>query len=200
MMRHMRQTYRVIRSGAWDKCYGLYQKILDRFFVILLGLLLLSIPASATSSHWSETLDIAMSIAPTGMPVMLCIVDSTGQAQCHHQDGILICRPGVAGGAVCPGGAKQFLSSCPDASQCVFDAVPVPPDAFGLLLLEIRPPLFGVQGQMVLWEVFLSPPSRDWSLVSTCRPQRPYTGLGPDLPPPRLKPQSRSQGQYAPHV
>src|SRR5215510_93427 len=144
MMRRMRQTYRVIRSGIWAKYCGIHQNILDRPFILLLGLLLLSIPASATSSRWSETLDIAMSTAPTGMPVMLCIVDSAGQAQCHHQDGILICRPGVAGGAVCPGGSKRFLSSCPDASQCVFDAVPVPPDAFGLLLLEIRPPLFGV--------------------------------------------------------
>jgi hypothetical protein len=183
MMRHMRQTYRVIRSGAWDKCSCIYQNILHRFFVLLLGLLLLSIPASATSSHWSETLDIAMSTAPTGMPVMLCIVDSAGQAQCHHQDGILTCRPGVAGGAVCPGGSKRLLSSCPDASQCVFDAVPVPPDAFGLLLLELRPPLFGVPRHMVVEGVVLSAVSTGLSPVEHMRLQAALHALRRGLAP-----------------
>ena len=107
--------------------------------ILLLGLLLLSIPASATSPSWSETLDIAVSTAPPRLPVMLCVVDTAGQAQCHHRDGILTCRPGAADGAVCPGGAKRLLSSCQDASPCVFGAVPVPPDAFGLLLLELHP-------------------------------------------------------------
>ena len=183
MMRHMRQTYRVIGSGAWDKCRGLRQKILDLLFLILLDLLLLSIPARATSSHWSETLDIAMSIAPTGMPVMLCIVDSAGQAQCHHQDGILTCRPGVAGGAVCPGGSKRLLSSCPDASQCVFDAVPVPPDAFGLLLLELCPPLFGVPRHMVVEGVVLSAASTELSPVEHMRLQAALHALRRGLAP-----------------
>jgi hypothetical protein len=183
MMRQMRQTYLVIRPRAWDKCRGIRQNILDRLLVLLLGLLLLSIPASATSSPWSETLDIAVSTAPTGIPVMLCIVDTAGQTQCHHQDGILTCRPGVADGAVCPGGAKRLLSSCQDATQCVFGAVPVPPDAFGLLLLELRPPLFGVPWHTVVEGVVLTASSRGLSPVEHARLQGALHALGRGLAP-----------------
>jgi hypothetical protein len=183
MLRHMRQTSLVIRPWAWDKCRSTRQNILGQCLVLLLGLLLLSSPASATSASWSETLDIAVSMASARVPVMLCIVDTAGQAQCHHQEGILTCRQGVADGAVCPGGAKRLLSSCQDASQCVFGAVPVPPDAFGLLLLELHPPLFEVPRHRVVEGVILSASSMEVSPTEHARLQGALHALGRGLAP-----------------
>lgn len=183
MMKQMKQTYPVIRQGAWDKCCGIYRNILELLLLLMLGLMALSIPASATSSQWSETLDIAVSTAPTRSPVMLCIVDTAGQAQCHHQDGILACRPGVANGAVCPGGTKRLFSSCQDTSQCVFGAIPAPTNAFGLLLLELRPPLFEVPRHTVVEGVILSVPSRGVSPVEHARLQQALQALGRGLAP-----------------
>jgi hypothetical protein len=189
MLRHKKQTYPVIRHEAWHKCRGIRPHILSQCSVLLLGLLLLNIPASATSAPWSETLDIAVSTAPTGLPVMLCIVDTTGQARCHHQDGILTCRPGAPDGAVCPGGTKRLLSACQYAAQCVFGAVSVPQEAFGLLLLELRPPLFDVPRHTVVEGVILSAPSLDASPAEHARLQGVIHALGHGLAPTR--PQSQ---------
>ena len=189
MLRPMKQTYLLIRQEAWDKCRGICQNILGQCPILLLGLLLLSIPASATSPPWSETLDIAVSTAPPRLPVMLCVVDTAGQAQCHHRDGILTCRPGVADGAVCPSGAKRLLSSCQDASPCVFGAVPVPPDAFGLLLLELHPPLFGVPRHTVVEGVILAASFRGVSPAEQARLQNVLHALGRGLTP--AMPQAR---------
>jgi hypothetical protein len=183
MIRHIRQTYVAICSGAWDECGGMRQSIPGQLLVLLLGLLVLSMPASAASSWWSETLDIAVGTAPTGSPVMLCIVDTAGQAQCHHQDGILACRPGIADGAVCPGGAKRLLSLCQGTSHCLFDGVAVPPDAFGLLLLELHPPLFGVPRHTVVEEVILSASSRGVSPVEQAHLQGALYALKRGLAP-----------------
>jgi hypothetical protein len=183
MGRYMQQTFLVIRQEAWHKCRSLRPNILGQFLILLLGLLLLNIPASATSSPWSETLDIVVSTAPLGIPVMLCIVDTAGQAQCHHQDGILSCRPGIPDGAVCPGGAKRLLSACQYASHCVFGAVPVPQDAFGLLLLELRPPLFEVPRHTMVEGVILSAPSRAVSPAEHARLQGVIHALGHGLAP-----------------
>jgi hypothetical protein len=183
MLRHIKQTYLIIRQEAWDQCHDAHQNILSQFLILLLGFLLLSIPASATSSAWSETLDIAVRTTPTGIPVMLCVVDTTGQAQCHHQGGILACRPGVVDGAVCPGVTKRLLSSCQDASHCVFDAVPIPQDAFGLLLLELRSPLFGAPRHTVVERVVFSASSKGVSPAEHARLQNVLHALGRGLTP-----------------
>ena len=77
---------------------GICQNILGQCPILLLGLLLLSIPASATSTSWSETLDIAVSTAPPRSPVMLCVVDTADQLSPSPRRHPLTCRPGVADG------------------------------------------------------------------------------------------------------
>jgi hypothetical protein len=183
MMTPMRQTDCVIRPGAWGTCRGIRLTILGRPFALLLGLLVLSTPVRATSTPWEEIWDITVSTAAPGSSVMLCIVDTAGQAQCHHQDGILRCHPGITDGAVCPGAAKRLLASCPDASPCVFGAVSVPPDAFGLLLLALRPPLFGVPRHTVVEGAILSAFSRGVSPVEHTRLQEALHALGRGLAP-----------------
>ena len=51
MLRPMKQTYLLIRQEAWDKCRGICQNILDQCPILLLGLLLLSIPASGAANR-----------------------------------------------------------------------------------------------------------------------------------------------------
>jgi hypothetical protein len=50
-MKHMKQTYPVIRQEAWDTCCGINRNILDLLPLLLLGLMALSIPASPTASQ-----------------------------------------------------------------------------------------------------------------------------------------------------
>jgi hypothetical protein len=183
MMQHMRRSDLVIRSGAWDTCRGTRHNILARLCALLLSVVVLSTPVSATSAPWSETVDITVSTAPTGSAVMLCIVDIAGQAQCHHQDGILACRAGIADGAVCPGAAQRLLAVCPDAFQCIFHTVSVPQDAFGLLLLDMHAPLFGVPRHTVVEGVILSASSRVVSPGEHRRLQEALHALGRGLTP-----------------
>jgi hypothetical protein len=183
MTRPMRQIYLAIRLGTWDTCRGIRHSLVGRLLRLLIGLLVLSMPAYATSARWSETLDITVSTSPPGRPVMLCIVDTAGQAQCHHQDGILACRPGIVDGAVCPGGAKRLLSWCQGVSHCLFDGISVPADAFGLLLLELRPPVFGVPRHTVVEEVILSASSRGVSPVEQAHLQGALYALKRGLTP-----------------
>ena len=63
----------------------------------------------------SETLDIAVSMALQGLPVMLCIVDTAGQAQCHHQKASLpVAKASLMERYVL---VEAALSSCQDASH-----------------------------------------------------------------------------------
>lgn len=183
MLRHMQQTLRGIHQEARHQCRGVCPTMLGQSLGLLLGLLWLNISASAASSPWSESLDIVVRTAPLGLPMMLCIVDTAGQAQCHHQDGILSCRPGIPDGAICPGGAKRLLSACQYDSHCVFGAVPVPQDAFGLLLLELRPPLFEVPRHTMVEGVILSASSREVSPAEHARLQGVIHALGHGLAP-----------------
>lgn len=92
----------------------------------------------------------------TGPDVMICIVDEAGHARCHHRDGVLASTVGAGGHRACPGAERALLSRCGDASRCVFRNVPVPADSFGLLILELDPPLFGVPRHGIIDAVVLA--------------------------------------------
>lgn len=64
-----------------------------------------------------------------------------GRAQCHHQEGIAEGHANIPGGAVCRGGEGQFKAYCEDSTICFLRNIAVPKDIFGLLILEIDPPL-----------------------------------------------------------
>ena len=184
MLRHLKQTCLVIHHVTLNKCRCIHPDISWLIFCTTTRLAVTKHPGAVPPPYrglrpWTSR------CAPrlAGLPVMLCIVDTAGQAQCHHQDGILTCRPGVPDGAVCPGGTKRLLSACQDASQCVFGAVPVPQDAFGLLLLELRPPLFEVPRHTVVEGVILSASSREVSPAEYARLQGVIQALGHGLAP-----------------
>jgi hypothetical protein len=94
--------------------------------------------------------------ASDGPRVMLCVVDAAGRAQCHHRDGVLSSRSDAAGRATCPGADRRLRSPCADASACVFRRVPVPAEGFGLVIVDLEPPLFGVPRHRVLDVAVLS--------------------------------------------
>jgi hypothetical protein len=84
----------------------------------------------------------ASTTAAASLPdVMLCIVDTAGEAQCHHREGIIEGHANIPGGTVCRGGESQLKAYCEDSTICFLRSVAVPKDIFGLLILEIDPPL-----------------------------------------------------------
>jgi hypothetical protein len=88
---------------------------------------------------------------------MICLVDARGDAQCHHQGGVLHARVDAAAGtAVCAGADVQLRSPCAGSSGCLFPAVPVPAGAFGLLVVELRPLVFGFPRHVVVDAAALS--------------------------------------------
>jgi hypothetical protein len=123
----------------------------------------LFISGCAGPATWREYRDIAVEapaggLAAAGQPraplghrnLMLCIVDEGGQAQCHHQAGVLHARAGKAGAASCAGADVQLRSPCAGSRDCLFPAVPLPPGGFGLLVVELRGQAFGVPRHVVV--------------------------------------------------
>jgi hypothetical protein len=76
--------------------------------------------------------------------MVLCVVDALGQARCFGKDAVLAGSVNGKSPAVCGMAARPLASPCPPGRECAFRRVTVPADAFGLVLLEPQPPLFGV--------------------------------------------------------
>lgn len=106
--------------------------------VLVLGAL--GLAACATQPRWSERLDVTV----TGRGLMVCVIDASGAAECHHRDGVLRSTLSGHGIATCPGAEQHLAPTCDGSESCVIRDVGVPADAFGVLVLEVNRPLFGV--------------------------------------------------------
>jgi hypothetical protein len=93
----------------------------------------------------SATSDVASpATSPSGV-LMICVIDSDSGAQCYHRRGVISARAKLASGvATCPGADAVLRSICPDAKACRFPEVPVPSSPFGLMIVELRAPRFGI--------------------------------------------------------
>jgi hypothetical protein len=129
----------------------------------------LALAACASPSSWPERADVSIESVPgrlaaLGTPaalpgprdLMLCIVDARGEAQCHHQAGVLAARVNARGAATCAGADVQLRSPCAGANGCRFPAVPVPGGVFGLLVVELRPLAFGMPRHAVVESAVVS--------------------------------------------
>lgn len=93
------------------------------------------------TSEASFDLRPASTTASAALPdVMLCVVDAVGEAQCHHQEGVIEGHANIPGGTVCRGGEGQLKAYCEDSTICFLRNVAVPKDIFGLLILEVNRP------------------------------------------------------------
>lgn len=132
--------------------------------ILAVVLLLAALTATACTAPpaWSERRDIAVEAASGGLAaigsppapraprdLMICVVDLRGEARCHHRGGALRSRA-RAGTATCAGAELPLRSRCEGAGGCVFRGVPVPSGAFGLLVVELRPPVLGVPRHVVV--------------------------------------------------
>jgi hypothetical protein len=147
-----------------------------------------------TAAGWSDTLDLMIAVADrqengkawdpetlaapfhirpasttvsSSLPdIMLCVVDATGEMQCHHQEGVIEGHANISGGTVCRGGEAQLKAYCEDSTVCFLHQVPVPKDIFGLLLLEMDPPLRGRAQHQVIDGVIVLHTVTDQAMVA----------------------------------
>ena len=93
----------------------------------------------------STTSDVASPASSPSGVLMICVVDSEGLAQCYPRGGAISAKAKLASGiATCPGADAILRSVCRDAKACRFQEVPVPSTPFGLMIVELRAPRFGV--------------------------------------------------------
>src|SRR5262245_39175882 len=101
----------------------------------------------ATPRSWSEPVDISVTMNrgdSTERPdLMVCVVDASGRAQCHHKAGVLTWSATADGRAVCPGADERIRPRCDGSPSCRFAGVAVPGGSFGVLVLRLVPPVFG---------------------------------------------------------
>jgi hypothetical protein len=164
------------------------------------GVVLIAVLATAActgAATWPERKDISIAgasgqvaalgpsrVAPSPRNLMLCIVDEHGEAQCHHQAGVLTARADATrGAATCPGADAQLRSPCEGAAGCLFPAVPVPGAAFGLLVVELRPLVFGAPRHVVVDRAIVSAGRGSGRAVDTRRLTESLGTLGRCLAP-----------------
>lgn len=122
----------------------------------------LTLSACMTPPVWSERLDVTVEVharsfaasttpdvaSPANSPsgaLMICVIDSDGAARCYHRRGVISARMKLASEvATCPGADAILRSVCHDAKACRFQEVPVPSPPFGLMIVELRSPRFGI--------------------------------------------------------
>ncbi len=114
----------------------------------------LKVSSGATPGSWSEPMDISVTmnrVDSTERPeLMVCLVDTSGQVQCHHKAGVLVWSASAEGHAVCPGADERIRTRCDGSSSCRFAGVTAPRGSFGLLVLRLMPPVFGAPRHDVL--------------------------------------------------
>jgi len=90
--------------------------------------------------------------------VVLCVVDAVGQARCFGRDATVAgAIDGGAGPAICGLADRALASPCAGGRECRFARVAASADAFGLVILEPRPPLFGVPRNRLVDATVLTP-------------------------------------------
>ena len=108
----------------------------------------------------SVTSDVASPASSPSGVLMICVVDSDGGGQCYHRRGVISARAKLASGvATCPGADDVLRSICPDARTCRFPEVPVPSSPFGLMIVELRAPRFGIPRHAIVDAALVSGPS-----------------------------------------
>jgi hypothetical protein len=114
----------------------------------LLALTTIGLAASAAAPTWPGRLDITVALpAPStagATDLMVCVVDPDGHGRCHHRDGVVPAKVASPRAATCAGAEAPLRPACAGPGPCVLTGVPVPTGPFGLLVLSIRPPAFGV--------------------------------------------------------
>jgi len=76
--------------------------------------------------------------------VVLCVVDESSLGRCIGKDAVLSGTLDGATPALCGMAARSLASPCPAGQPCAFRRAAAPSGAIGLVVLEPRPPLFGV--------------------------------------------------------
>jgi len=102
-------------------------------------------------------------VPDTPIGLVLCVIDTSGRARCHGKDGVTSAAEGRWAG-VC-GLADQRLESPCAGGECVFPGAAPRGEALGLILLEARPPLFGMPRHRLV----------DLSVLSPSPPPTPVT-------------------------
>lgn len=92
-----------------------------------------------------------------GVAVVLCVVDAAAQARCFAKDDVLAGALDGTSPALCGLADRPLTSPCPAGRECAFPQVAMSADAFGLVLLEPRAPLFGVPRHRLVDAVVLAP-------------------------------------------
>jgi hypothetical protein len=163
----------------------------------VVGIAMLATAACTGVASWPERKDISIAgasgqiaalgasrVAPSPRNLMLCIVDEHGEAQCHHQAGVLTARvDATREAATCPGADVQLRSPCEGAAGCLFPAVPIPGTAFGLLVVELRPLVFGAPRHVVVDRAIVSAGGGSGRAVDTRRLSATLGALGRCLAP-----------------
>jgi len=122
----------------------------------------IALSACTMQPAWSERVDVTVEVyaphfaasatsdvaspasSPSGV-LMICVIDSDSGAQCYHRRGVISARAKLASGvATCPGADAVLRSICPGAKACRFPEVPVPSSPFGLMIVELHAPRFGI--------------------------------------------------------
>jgi len=134
-----------------------------RLGMALLVAMVTGVTACAAAPTWPDRLDITLGPPATSeagpaplargprpatggtVDLMVCVVDADGRGRCHHRDGVLTTTSGPRGSATCAGAGAPLRPACAGPGRpCVLAGVQVPAGPFGLLVLSVRPPAFGM--------------------------------------------------------
>ena len=143
-------------------------------------------------SFASATSDVTSPSSPSGV-LMICVIDSDGGAQCYHRRGVISARAKLASGvATCPGADDVLRSICPDDKACRFPEVPVPSSPFGLMIVELRAPRFGIPRHAIVDAAVVSGLSLRSTVLEAARIGQTVRALARCLSP--------EAGDDAPHL
>lgn len=122
----------------------------------LAALLLLGVLASVHLTRPPAADADIQVVADGDVPVVLCVVDTAAQARCFAKDRVL---SGTLHGTlptVCGLADRPIESPC-SSGQCSFPSSVPASEAFGVVLLEPRPPLFGVPRHRLIDAAVIAP-------------------------------------------
>ena len=137
-------------SGSATPAHGFW-------FAALAALLLLAVLASVHLTRPPAAGADIQVLADGNVPVVLCVVDTGAQARCFARDRVL---SGTLDGtipAICGRADRPIESPCPGGGECSFPYSLTAADAFGIVLLEPRPPLFGVPRHRLIDAAVIAP-------------------------------------------
>lgn len=123
----------------------------------LAALLLLAVLASVHLTRPPAAGADIQVLADGNVPVVLCVVDTTSQARCFAKDRVLSGSLDGTVPAVCGLADRPIESPCPSGGECSFPFSVPATEAFGVVVLEPRPPLFGVPRHRLIDAAVIAP-------------------------------------------